>query len=279
MTDQFQVPPGAVCMTTYGAVTAETLGSWGEMRAYCGETGLKNLGFMIVMGSLVDKTRNEAVVSMLNSPAQWLLFIDGDMQWPKESAHVLLQTAYQGLPWADVVGAWCPLRGSPYLPTIDPGSGTWEPIAPGGGPIEVMRTGGAFLLIKRHVFERMPAPWYGVRTVGRPIDAMLEVDNFARQKFDGQNPLRKSKEWQQLESIAAQLAHSPANAVYPFSSVGEDSNFCDRAKGMGFRIVVQTNLTINHVDRKVITADDHLDAMKHLRDQEALATGVFATIG
>jgi hypothetical protein len=65
--------------------------------------------------------------------------------------------------------------------------------------------------------------------------------------------------------------------VYPFSSVGEDSNFCDRAKGMGFRIVVQTNLTINHVDRKVITPNDHLDAMKHLREQEAHAAGVLTT--
>jgi hypothetical protein len=164
------------------------------------------------------------------------------------------------------------LRGYPYLPTIDPGSGTWEPVPPGVGPVEVMRTGGAFILIKRHVFERMKAPWYGVRPAERPLDMLMEVENFALQKFDGKNPLREHEAWAKLEQCAYE--EHPRDPTFPYSTVGEDSNFCDRARGLGFKIVVQTNAVANHVDRKVITPEDHLTAMKELRNKETRAKGV-----
>jgi len=275
MPDGFELPPGHAVLTTYGSVTAETLASYAETRVACVLQGVKNIAWPIFPGALVDKVRNEAVANLLRDPnANWLLFMDADMQWQPDAFMMLLQTAYSDLTWADIVGAWCPLRGFPYLPTIDPGSGTWEPISPGCGPIEVMRTGAAFVLVKRHVFEKLEAPWYGIRPVPRPIDVMTEFDNYCNQKFDGKNPFSKMKEWEQVLGCAADDSNSPRDPQLPFHTVGEDSGLADRAKAAGFRIVVQTNAVINHIDKKVITAEDHLDAFRELREAEAAALGV-----
>ena len=270
------IPPGHVVITTHGSVTMETCESYAATRALAVERGLKNVHWHIIHGSLVDKVRNEAVLGMLSTPAQWLLFIDADMQWKPEALLQLLKLAYNDLPTVDIVGAWCPLRGKPYLPTIDPGSGTWEPIAPGGGPIRVMRTGGAFLLIKRHVFEKMPTPWFATNFVQRPLDALQAVNAFALSKYDGRNPLADCPEWGILERCAVDVAASgrPPDHGFPWDTTGEDSGFCDRARTLGFTIIVDTNTVVNHVDRKVITAEDHLAAMKELRNAEAAAAGL-----
>ena len=283
MADDFQVPPGHVICTTYGSVTGEMLESWGNTRAFCIENGLKAVAWPIIHGVLVDKARNDAVTQFMRDTAKlgplprekapWLLFIDGDMQWQPNAILGLLETAYRSSPWADIVGAWCPLRGEPYLPTIDPGSGHWEPIAPGSGPVEVMRTGAAFVLIKRYVFEKMAPPWYGVRPVPGIADVVQEFETYCLTKFDGDNPFRAMPEWAKLEKCVSEDSQ-PADPIFPFSYVGEDSNFSDKARALGFRICVQTNVTINHVERHTITPEMHLKSMRELRAAELAACGI-----
>ena len=193
MTDEsLKVPRGHFVVTTYGQITVETFTSYADTRVHCAKVGLDDIQWPVVSGLLVDKARNEAVLNfMSDTKAGWLMFMDADMQWDTNLLPRLLKTAFQDCTWASIVGGYCNLKGDPYLPTMDLGSGTWEPIEPGLGPQEVMRTGGACVLIKRCVFEKMEAPWYGVRPAPRAIDMMLEVDNFANQKFDGTNPLRR----------------------------------------------------------------------------------------
>lgn len=263
-------PPGLVIMTTHGSVTMESVDSWSASRALFAKMGIENVPFQMVHGALVDKARNDAVGQLLSNKLSWILQIDADMMWQPDAPLHLLATAYRDLPWADMVGAWCPLRGFPFLPTIDPGSGTWEPIEPGQGPKEVMRTGGAFVLVKRHVYERMTPPWYGERNAMRPLDALLEIDNYANQKFDGQNPLRAAREWNILERCAMEDAGRGGGGAV----VGEDSGFCDRARALGFRIVVNTDVVVQHVDKQIIGPQNHLDAMKQIRQKEAWACGV-----
>lgn len=275
-----QVPPGILCLTTYGSVTADTTLTLIEMGRRAERLGLKGFQIIAVAGSLVDKTRNEAAQQLLRTNGQYLWFLDGDMSAPPEILDVMLGTAFAQCPWADIVGGWCALRGKPYLPTIDTGSGTWEPHDANIGPIEVIRTGGACLLIKRHVFERMAYPWFGVRPAPRPIDMLAEVDNYARIKFDGQNPLRGDA-WDRLQQCAAEDAATQRmkNTGLPgeaFSSVGEDSNFADKAKALGFRIVVQTNAVCGHVDRHVIGPEEHQNAMRESRLLQRWAAGLLS---
>ena len=143
-----EVPPGMVAITTWGMITAETAQSLLEMRAFCELNGLNNIVWTWVSGSLVDKARNEAARTFLGARVRdqalgWLCFIDADMVFPANILDLLLATAYKQTPWADIVGAYCQLRGKPYLPTTDFGSGLWESSDPHCGPMEVIRTGSA----------------------------------------------------------------------------------------------------------------------------------------
>ncbi len=280
---QIEIPAGVLAITTYGSVTGDTVQSLLNLRGYNTANGINNIHYQVVPGGLVDKARNEAARMVIaNAALKYVLFVDADMQFAQDSVHRLLITAYSKCPWADAVGAYCQLRGSPYLTTLDTGTGTWEPIPPGQGPLEVIRTGGAFILIKRHVFEALEFPWYGVRPAPRPIDALLEVDNFARCKHDGRNPLRDHPFWEVLERCAKQDAaakRTDPNAQQVggyFSSVGEDSNFTDKMKALGFRVVVDTDLVIGHLDKQVIVPEMHLKAMKESEHMTKLAVGMGA---
>ena len=278
-----QVPAGLVVTTTYGPVRHETAQCLLEMRSASEKVGLHNVGWTMVPGALVEKARNDAVRSMLGafrdpqgvSQAKWILFVDGDMVFQPDALQKILSTAYGACPWADVVGGYCSLKGDLGLPTIDTGTGTWESVFPGRGPIEVMRTGAAFLLCKRHVFERIPQPWFRLRVPARPIDFMAEVDNWARMKCDGQNPFRglPGRPWERLEDLAASDPSSTPGAFVP-AEVGEDSGFCDRVKNAGMRIVVQTDIEIGHLDTVVVNASHHKKKMAEVEAQWLQAVGV-----
>lgn len=264
-----ELPPGMVAVTTYGTVQAETVQALWDMRAHTASVGITNVHYAIIPGSLVDKARNEAAREMLKNPKfQYLVFLDADMTFAPPLLQQLLTTAYGKTPWADAVGAWCALRGKPYLPTIDTGTGTWETHDSGLGPLEVIRTGSACILVKRHIFERLEYPWYGVRPAPRALDVLAELDNYARTKMDGRNPLREHAAWATLETCARQDAQAQrANPLLQvpggfLSSVGEDSAFCDKTKAAGFRIVVDTDIVCGHLEHKTILPADHIAAMR-----------------
>lgn len=283
MSDTFQVPPGVVAVTTYGAIRAETVQSMLDMRGHAAKMGLTNLNWIVVNGSLVDKARNEAVLQMFRAKADWLWFLDADMRFDPNLIEVMLTTAFasESTRPFDIVGGWCPLRGEPYLPTIDTGTGTWEPHDANCGPVEVIRTGAACLLVKRHVFERMEFPWFGVRAAARPLDMLAEIDNYARIKFDGRNPFSGLSEWGQLQQCAVQDAQAQraraGSAPLPdwkLGSVGEDSNFSDKARALGFRIVVNTDAVCEHVEYRSITPAMHVQCFKDAERKQASLTGV-----
>lgn len=271
--EQVQVPPGQVVCTTFGSLQMEMVQSLLEARSFSEKQGLVNVAWRFVPGMLVDMARNQAVAQMLADKApQWLCFIDGDCVFAPDALLRLLKFAYAELPIADIVGAYNPLRSDPYLPTIDTGTGTWESHLPNKGPMEVMRTGSAFVLLKRHVFERLEGPWYGVRNLMRPIDAIAEVDNYAHIKFDGRNPLAQTPEWQALLACAKQEG-STFKPRDPVSFTGEDSGLCDRAKLAGMSIWVDTDTVCAHVDRKVVSAQDHRAAMRQREQNRRLLVG------
>jgi hypothetical protein len=273
-----QIPPGLCVITTFGMVRQETVQCWMEMRSHSEKAGLLNVGWTMVPGTLVEKARNDAVRTMLaafKGEAQWILFVDGDMTFEPTSLVRILSTAYGSTPWADVVGGYCTLKGDLGLPTIDTGTGTWESIFPGRGPVEVMRTGAAFLLCKRSVFDRIPQPWFRLRVPARPLDFMAEVDNWARMKCDGQNPFRNlpGKPWERLLDLAASDPSAAPGTFVP-AEVGEDSGFCDRVKAAGMRIVVDTDIEIGHLETKIVNAATHKQKMKELEAQWLQAVGV-----
>lgn len=258
----FAVPPGAFIVTTHGAITSETFNCAWALRSHAEKAGLQNIHYGTVNGTLVDKARNDSVRLMLSNTAnQWLCFLDADMTTEPDFLVRMLQTAYGSHPWADAVGAYCNLRGEMALPTIDSGTGTWEPWAPYSGVVEVMRTGAAAILIKRHVYEKLRDPWYALRVPMRHVDALIEVDNLARMRCDGRNPLRNlpGRPWEKLEELAAS---DPSLQHFTPIEVGEDSGFCDKMRNAGFRIVVDTGIVTGHVDRRITSYADTKTAME-----------------
>jgi hypothetical protein len=272
-----QIPAGHVVITTYGQITQQTAACLSEARSLTEKQGLHEIAYRMESGTLVEQTRNNAARALLRDPkAQWLLFIDGDTTFAPDALLHMLHTAYVQLPAVSVVGGYVPLRGDLALPTIDTGTGTWESWFPGSGTIDVIRTGCAFLLIKRHVFEHLKDPWFRVRIPARPLDFMLEVDNFARTKFDGRNPMREASDaWERLEKCARD---DPSSAPEHFTpvGVGEDSGFCDRARNAGFRVVVNTDIECGHVDHRVLTAADHKKACVERERAQRLLCGITA---
>ncbi|NIV29482.1 MAG: hypothetical protein GWN58_08215, partial [Anaerolineae bacterium] len=114
--------------------------------------------------------RDEACNHALQNNYDWILQIDADAApIPPGSLERILNVAYVQQPDADVVGAYCQLKHPPFLPTIDTGTGTWEQIFPGEGVLEVMRTGGHFLLTKVPSLRRFGPPWFRTRLGMRPI--------------------------------------------------------------------------------------------------------------
>jgi glycosyltransferase involved in cell wall biosynthesis len=275
---QIQVPAGLVCCTTYGQIRGETAQNLMEMRSHSERNGLTNVGWAMIPGTLVEKARNDAVRTMLgafNGDAKWLLFVDGDMTFAPDSLQRVLTTAYGSHPWADVVGAYCTLKGDVGLPTLDTGTGTWESLYPNSGVKECIRTGAAFLLCKRHVFERLQQPWFRVRQPQRFLDALAEIDNWARMKMDGQNPFRglPGSPWEKLEEIAASDPSS-APGGYQVVEVGEDSGFCDRVKNAGFRIAVDTGIQVGHLETIVRDWTHHKKKIQEIETQWLQAVGV-----
>jgi hypothetical protein len=275
MSDQVQIQPGLVVVTTHGIIQASTAQALLEARSFTEAQGVTNIRYEMVPGSLVEKARNDACRLMMQDNRHWVLFIDGDMTFQRDAIVKLLQTAFHTHPWADVVGGYCNLRGELAIPTIDTGTGTWESHFPNSGVLEVIRTGAAFLLVKRRVCEAMPQPWFGTRVPMRPIDALAEVDNFARIKFDGTNPLRESAAWEILERIARDEPSAIPEQWVP-AEVGEDSGFCDRCKHYGLRIVVDTGVVTGHLNQQTIDWTTHKTAMKKRHQDHRAACGVLA---
>lgn len=266
------IPHGSIYVTTHGAVRAEMAQSLIVTQHRMLTMGVNNVAIQFVHGGLVDKARNDCVRQLLSGKMEWMWMIDGDMQFGPEIIEPMFVAAFGDDTW-DIVGGYCQLRGPPYLPTIDTGSGYWESHLPNSGIKEVIRTGGACMLVKRRVFEKMAPPWFGVRSAGRPLDVLADFDNYCRLKFDGRNPFRDSEEWSLIEKCAIDEKR-PVAAEDERSSVGEDSGFCDRAKALGFRIAVQTHAVMGHVDKKVITAEDHVKAMEEQRMHQDALSGV-----
>lgn len=275
----FEVPRGHVCCTTWGLVRHETMSWLWETRAYTEQQGLTNVRWHTIHGNLVDKARNEAARQLLaDKAAGWLLFVDADMVGEPNAIFYLLQTAFGSHKHLDVVGGYANLRGlnGGCLPTMDTGTGTWESWFPGQGVVGVMRTGAAFLLIKRHVLERIPDPWFALRVPMRPLDAIAEVDTYCRTIFNGQNPFRdrEDRAWERMVGCATQ--DRSVRTPWVPGEVGEDSSFCDRVTGAGMKIGVQTDCVLRHLETVARDWTDHRKYLDERERQDRLLVGMTA---
>lgn len=259
----------AASVVLTGTVTEEFSKCWMEMRAYCIENGLKNIEWIYQQAPFVEFGRDQVCTHALNENYDFVLMADADATFPPNALHALLKTAFEEVPDADVVGAYAQLRSKPHLPVLDTGTGTWEPHFPGEGTLKCIRTGGHFLLIKTSALRKFGPPWFSTRQTLRPVDALREVDNFARVNMHGKNPFSEKKEWKEL----LEKAQEEKGGVS--SQVGEDSGFCDALLAAGGSLYVNTNVVTGHVSRFTINASHLRDEMKKRDRLAPLSVGVY----
>lgn len=242
-----------------------------NMRDYNSRNGFTKIEYRSFPCPFVASGRDAIFAHALQQGYDWVLQIDADAAPFQETALMqLLVDAYVTIPVSDVIGAYAQLKDYPYLPTIDTGTGTWEPHFPGAGLLEVIRTGGHFFLTKTPRLRSFGhGGWFRPRTSVPLPKAFAEVDNFARMTLDGRNPLAAVPEWETLLAAARQ---GDPNALP--ATVGEDSSFCDAMKAAGGRIFVDTNLVTGHVAKQIIGPKMLSDALKAREREVRLACGV-----
>lgn len=163
----------------------------------------------IIQGNILPLQRNGAVQRM---EGEWLMFIDDDMVWRPGDIGRLV-AARDELD-ADIIGALCFRRSTPYQPTLfvreSPTSGaynfleTWD-----DDIVEVDATGMAFVIIHRRVFEMIAGS--------------------------------------SMPSYEHRMSINPPDFFRWTGAFGEDLQFCQDAKKAGAKIYVDTRIEIGHV--------------------------------
>lgn len=262
--------PGLVAtVCTTGAVMPEYAQALQDMRSYNDRNGFHKVEYITFDAKLVEAGRDQAAMHALQNEYAWLLQIDADAApFRPDALHRMLTTVFVNLQGIDVLGGYAQLNNPDMpLPTIDTGTGTWEVHFPDEGILPVIRTGGHFLLTKTNVFPRIgPPPWFRTRRAIAPLEAMAEVDSYARCNLNGVNPFWGSPEWRSLYMSARSEQQAEAH-------VGEDSGFCDRVTAAGGTIAVDTSIVAGHVVKRVIAPDDLRAASKRLMDNAAYLCG------
>lgn len=185
----------------------------------------------------VVEGRNEAVKSFLDSPAEWLWFVDSDMGWEPDALESLLAVAdptdrpiVGGLcfgfgPISDRIDHAQAIIKIPF-PTIFDLAETEDDAAfrprwwyPANEVVQCSATGAAMLLIHRSVLETIAAKWPGAW-------------------FDRMRHPKAKKLW------------------------GEDTSFCARAGLLGFPVYVHTGVRTSHSKVIFVTENTYLDKIR-----------------
>ena len=140
-----------ICMPCYGGMLTEsTFMSFIRFSNTARQLGLDWTVETLTNESLISRARNTMTAKFLNTPnSTHLMFIDADIGW--EPWHLLLLLHAN----KDVIGGMYPLKSLPVKWCVNGfnGAKTEED----NKLQEVSKTGTGFLLIKRHVFEKLDA--------------------------------------------------------------------------------------------------------------------------
>ena len=200
-----------ICMPCYGGMLTEsTFMSYIKWSNTCRQLGLDWTIETMTNESLISRARNTLVAKFLNTPTSThLMFIDADIGWEPWHLLVLLNAD------KDVIGGLYPMKTMPVKWVVNGFEGAKEE-----GPLqEVSKTGTGFMLIKRHVFEKLnrhPA----VKTFANDIGLPKELDPHMKTYFD--------------------------TAVRENRYYSEDWTFCENWRDFGGEVWVDKRVLLKH---------------------------------
>ena len=140
-----------LCMPCYGGqLTESTFMSYIKWANVARQLGLDWTVETMTNESLISRARNTLTAKFLHTKeSTHLMFIDADIGW--EPWHLLVMLNHD----KDVVGGLYPMKSLPVKWCVNgiPDADQNDP----SGLIEVTKTGTGFLLMKRHVFDKLNA--------------------------------------------------------------------------------------------------------------------------
>ena len=183
--------------------------------------------------SLISRARNTLTAKFLSNPdSTHLFFVDADIGWEPWHLLVLLNRD------VDVIGGLYPMKSLPVKWCVNGFEGAKE--GPDGLQ-EVTKTGTGFLLMKRHVFEKLNAH-PAVKPFNSDIGLPPELNQYMKTYFD--------------------------TAVRENRYYSEDWTFCENWRDLGGEIWVDKRVLLRHTGTYVFdyAAQDQL-----YKDLHALA--------
>ena len=201
-----------ICMPCYGGMLTEsTFMSYIKWSNTCRQLGLDWTMETMTNESLISRARNTLTAKFLhNKESTHLMFVDADIGW--EPWHLLVMLNRD----VDVIGGLYPMKSLPVKWCVNGFDGAEE------GPDqlqEVSKTGTGFMLIKRHVFEKLdahPAVKPFINDIGLPA----ELNPYMKTYFD--------------------------TAVRENRYYSEDWTFCENWRDLGGRVWVDKRILLKH---------------------------------
>ena len=251
-----------ICMPCYGGqLTESTFMSYIKWANVARQLGLDWTVETMTNESLISRARNTLTAKFLHTKeSTHLMFIDADIGW--EPWHLLVMLNHD----KDVVGGLYPMKSLPVKWCVNgiPDAVQDDP----SGLIEVTKTGTGFLLMKRHVFEKLnahPAVKPFINDIG--LDPVLNP--YMKTYFD--------------------------TAVRENRYYSEDWTFCENWRDIGGQVFIDKRVLLKHTGTYVfdyqtqdkLYADLHQIALSNqanqtaqpqLSNQPQLTTPVEATV-
>ncbi len=207
-----------ICMPCYGGqLTESTFMSFIKWSNTCRQLGLDWTVETMTNESLISRARNTLVAKFLNTPGSThLMFIDADIGW--EPWHLLVMLNAD----KDVIGGLYPMKTMPVKWVVNGVEG--GEVSEDGNLQEVSKTGTGFMLIKRHVFEKLNRH-PSVKPFANDIGLPAELNQYMKTYFD--------------------------TAVRENRYYSEDWTFCENWRDFGGKVWVDKRVLLKHTGHYV----------------------------
>ena len=229
-----------IAMPCYGGMLTEsTFMSFIKWANTARQLGIDWTLETMVNESLISRARNTLTAKFLDMPeATHLFFVDADIGWEPWHLLVLLNRD------VDVIGGLYPMKTMPIKWVVNGFDGAEEGA---DGLQEVSKAGTGFLLMKKHVFEKMnghPA----VKQYKNDIGLDPKYDKYLKTYFD--------------------------TAVRQNRYYSEDWTFCENWRDLGGRIWVDKRVLLRHSGSYVFCMENQQHLLStigpmYLQEQEA----------
>jgi hypothetical protein len=225
-----------ICMPCYGGMLTEScFMSFIKFGNTCRQLGIDWTVETMTNESLISRGRNTLTAKFLNNPeSTHLVFIDADIGW--EPWHLLLLLNHD----VDVIGGLYPMKTLPIQWVVNGFEGCET--RDNGNVLEVTKTGTGFMVIKRHVLEKLvehPKVVPYANDIGLPE----ELNQYMKTYFD--TDVRENRYY------------------------SEDWTFCENWRELGGKVWVDKRVLLKHTGTYVFDYQAQEPLYKALKEKAA----------